>query len=91
MSGSIVRNSQRRLSRRAFLRFVGIAAGALIVPWARVLPPRADNAVVSIHMDKPYVDSMGNGLDYLPRGFRDGARPLLSLSEYEWRMRYPYL
>ena len=90
MSGRTVLDSPR-FSRRAVLKCSGIVAGALLVPWARVLPHRIQNSAVSLHMDKPYVAAIVNGLDYLPRGFADGARPLRLLSEHEWRMRYPYL
>ena len=80
-----------RFSRRAVLKCSGIVAGALLLPWARVLPQRIQGATVSLHMDKPYFGAIGGGLDYLPRGFMDGAGPLRLLSEHEWRMRYPYL
>jgi hypothetical protein len=54
------------------------------------LPP-VKAAVVSIHMDQPYLDLTGRALPYLPPpGLRAGA-PLADLSEAEFRRRFVYL
>ena len=48
-------------------------------------------AVVSIHMDQPYIDATGRALPYIPPdGVRAGA-PVAHLSECEFRRRFVYL
>lgn len=49
------------------------------------------SAVVSLHMDRPYVDLTGSAVPYQACGVMGAAQPLMALSETEWRMRYPYL
>jgi hypothetical protein len=75
-------------SRRAFLQGVGLALGALALPW-HPLPIRRE--FVSLHMDRPYVSVDSPALPYQPRGIVGGARSLATLSEPELRMRHPYL
>jgi hypothetical protein len=92
------------LTRRAFVRnlaWAGLAGAALpaglravLAPWDRVAPlaPWAHRgAVVSFHMDRPYLDPTGTAMPYvLPRGTRSGA-PLERLSEEAFRSAQCYV
>ena len=81
-------------SRRAFLLGVAIAATVGGTPWVRLrrvtVQALQASPVVSLHMDEPYIDLRGHGLAYEARGFTDGAGPLRSWSEEQWRMNHPY-
>ncbi|MGB9068372.1 MAG: hypothetical protein WCC21_07365 [Candidatus Acidiferrales bacterium] len=80
------------LTRREFV--AGLAAGAAIVatpakmcaatPWGRA-------AVVSIHMDRPYLDRTGRALPYCPPLGLRSAAAVEHLSETEFRSRFVYL
>jgi hypothetical protein len=81
------------LTRRDFMAEMAVAGAAIAampanifgaVPWVR-------NAVVSIHLDQPYIDATGKELPYLPpNGVRAGM-PVAHLSETEFRRRFVYL
>lgn len=85
------------LKRRAFMTQLA-AAGAAMAATAGPMQlravaavPRVRAAVVSIHMDQPYIDATGSALPYLPP---DGVRagdPVAHLSEAELRRRFVYL
>jgi hypothetical protein len=85
------------LKRRTFMAQLA-AAGAAIAVTAVPMPlqaiaavGRVKAAVVSIHMDQPYLDPTGRALPYLPPpGLRAGA-PLADLSEAEFRRCFVYL
>lgn len=76
----------------AQLAAAGAAIAVTSVPLQAVAAvPRVKAAVVSIHMDQPYLDLTGRALPYLPPpGLRAGA-PLADLSEAEFRRRFVYL
>jgi len=80
------------VKRREFV--AGLAAGAAIVAMpAAIWPamPRERTAVVSIHMDQPYLDTTGRALPYDPPAGVRGAAPVAHLSETEFRSRFVYL
>ncbi len=86
------------LTRRDFIAELAVAGAAMAtaaVPMpakiftAAPVPARA--AVVSIHMDQPYVDTTGRALPYVPpNGLRAGAS-VAHLSEAEFRRRFVYV
>jgi hypothetical protein len=80
------------LTRR---EFVGeLAAGAVMAALGTrisALRPAAHAAVVSIHMDQPYIDRSGRALPYLPPPGMCAAAPVEHLSETEFRSRFVYL
>jgi hypothetical protein len=85
------------LTRRDFvaeLAVAGAAMATLAVAPAKMFataPTGARTAVVSIHMDQPYLDPTGRALPYLPPdGVRAGAS-VAHLSESEFRRRFVYL
>ena len=85
------------LSRRGFIAHLG-ALGAAIAAARWSLPervcaqtPSARGAVVSIHMDQPYIDVTGRALPYLPPAGARAAAPVAGLSETEFRRRFVYL
>jgi hypothetical protein len=80
------------LTRREFV--AGLAAGAVIVAmpaaaWPALPPCRT--AVVSIHLDQPYLDATGRALPYHPPLGLRAAAPVAHLSETEFRSRFVYL
>ena len=85
------------LTRRAFIAQLA-TSGATMAATAVPIPvcvlralSRAKVAVVSIHMDQPYLDRSGRALPYLPpAGLRAGA-PVADLNETEFRRRFVYL
>jgi hypothetical protein len=85
------------LKRRAFMAQLA-AAGAAMAATAVLMPlravaaaPRGRAAVVSIHMDQPYLDLTGRAQPYVPpNGVRAGAS-IAHLSEAEFRWRFVYL
>jgi hypothetical protein len=80
------------LTRREFV--AGLAAGAATAAMpAAILPavPRGRTAVVSIHMDQPYLDTTGRALPYYPPLGLRAAAPVAHLSETEFRRRFVYL
>jgi hypothetical protein len=83
------------LTRRDFVAGMAGAAMAAAVPMrAKFFSPApmdARPAVVSIHLDQPYIDATGLALPYVPPdGVRAGA-PVAHLSEAEFRRRFLYL
>jgi hypothetical protein len=81
------------LTRRDFMAKLAVASAAIGVmpPFAFASMFRERNAVVSIHMDQPYIDTTGTALPYLPpSGVRAGA-VAAHLSETEFRRRFVYL
>jgi hypothetical protein len=82
------------LTRRDFMaKLAGAAMGAIAVSPAKILAgmPAIRAAVVSIHLDRPYLDRTGCALPYLPpAGVRAGTA-VAHLSETELRLRFPYL
>ena len=79
-------------TRRDFLRGFAVTLAVLDVPWARGRATGlAALPVVSLYMDKPYVDLRGQCLSYEARGFIGGAGPFGTWSEQQWRMHHPYI
>jgi hypothetical protein len=86
------------LTRRDFMAELAIAGAAMAAAGAPLqvqifaaAPTGARLAVVSIHMDQPYLDASGRALPYVPPdGVRAGA-PVAHLSEMEFRRRFAYL
>jgi hypothetical protein len=80
------------LTRREFV--AGLAAGAAIVAMPAKMcaaMPCGQTAVVSIHMDQPYLDTSGRALPYYPPLGLRSAAPVAHLSETEFRSRFVYL
>ena len=85
------------LTRRDFISELAFA-GAAMAPMAMLPagifgpgPMCARAAVVSIHMDQPYLDTTGRALPYVPpNGVRAGA-PVAHLSEAEFHRYFAYL
>jgi hypothetical protein len=84
------------LTRRDFMAelAVGVAAigaGSIAPPNAFAAMPRSRVAVVSIHMDQPYMDATGRELPYLPPHGVRGGMPVAHLGETEFRRHFVYL
>jgi hypothetical protein len=81
------------LTRRDFMAelVAGGAAMAAMPAYVFAAMPHARSAVISIHMDKPYVDATGRALPYLPPDGMRGGMPVAHLSETEFRRRFVYL
>jgi len=85
------------LTRRDFIAEMAAASAAIAaaaVPLPAVIfvapPVAARAAVVSIHMDQPYIDATGRALPYVPpNGLRAGA-PAENLTEAEFRSSQIY-
>jgi hypothetical protein len=90
------------MTRRAFVAQCGVVAAsgaafysvsgfaATASELLNTLPPDHRIPVVSIHHDRPYLDTTGMAEPYLPPlGTRSG-QPLAELSEEEYRSRYVY-
>lgn len=86
---------QTAISRRSFLQHGALVLGSLTFSWSRVTEAVISNAaaapVLSLCADKPFVDCSGVASRYDPRGVLDAARPLMALSEAEYRMVQPYM
>jgi hypothetical protein len=86
------------LTRRDFMAELA-TIGAIAVSPARIFAalPRArgavvvTHAVISIHMDQPYLDATGRELPYLPPAGVRAGMPVAHLSETEFRRRFVYL
>jgi hypothetical protein len=84
------------LTRRNFmveLAAAGAATGALAMSPANIFAaiPPVRTAVVSIHMDQPYLDTTGRALPYVPPAGMRAAAPLAHLTEVELRRHFLYL
>jgi hypothetical protein len=91
-------STQFDVSRRDFLVKLTIAGGALqawpAVNWiatadASVVPAGA-MAVVSFHMDQPYLDSTGTAAPYLPPAGSRSAEPLCACDDELLRYHHCY-
>jgi hypothetical protein len=86
------------LTRRDFIAEFAVASAAVAAAAGPIpanifaaAPGAARAAVVSIHMDQPYIDTTGRALPYLPPdGVRAGAS-VADLTETEFRRRFVYL
>jgi hypothetical protein len=81
------------LTRRDFMGELVAAGAAMATMPSNVFAamPPGRTAVVSIHLDQPYMDATGRELPYLPPdGVRAGA-PVAHLSETEFRRHFAYL
>jgi hypothetical protein len=80
-------------ARGIFARVPGassLAQSGAVAQSGRVAPSPRLSAVVSFHLDQPYLDESGRGLPYRPpRGLRSG-QGLAELSELEFRTLMPY-
>jgi hypothetical protein len=84
------------LTRRDFMAECAVGGAAIAVVSVSPLPifaatPRARGAVVSIHMDQPYLDLTGRAIPYHPPAGMRSAAPIAHLSETEFRSRHVYL
>ncbi|MDR3720987.1 MAG: twin-arginine translocation signal domain-containing protein [Candidatus Acidoferrales bacterium] len=85
------------LTRRDFiaeLAFAGAAMAPIAMLPEGILAPGqmgARAAVVSIHMEQPYIDATGRALPYLPPDGLCAGAPVAHLSETEFRRRFVYL
>lgn len=84
------------LTRRDFMAECAVAgvaiAGASVSPSPIfAATPRVQGAVVSIHLDQPYLDATGTAVPYLPPAGMRSAAPVAHLSETEFRSRHVYL
>ncbi len=84
----------RFLTRRAFARMVAAAGVAIAITVDEVLfseaMPRGKRAVVSFHMDRPYLDRSGTAVPYHPPAGARSAQFAAQLSEEEFRRSYVY-
>jgi hypothetical protein len=82
------------LTRRNFMAECAVAGAVIAALPAKIFGaalPGARAAIVSIHMDQPYIDATGQALPYLPpAGMRAGAG-VAHLNEAEFRRRFVYL
>jgi len=81
------------LKRRDFISELAVAGVAMAMMPADIfaVAPRARTAIVSIHMDQPYIDATGRELPYLPPDGVRAGMPVAHLSETEFRRRFVYL
>lgn len=90
------------LTRRDFMAECAVAGAAIAAASVSPRPmfaatPRGRaavvpiHAVVSIHMDQPYLDATGTAVPYLPPAGMRSAAPVAHLSETEFRSRHVYL
>jgi hypothetical protein len=80
------------LTRREFVAELAAGLAVVAVPARICAPmPRGRMAVVSIHMDQPYLDTTGRALPYHPPAGLRAAAPVEHLSETEFRSRFVYL
>jgi hypothetical protein len=70
---------------------IGAATGPFSANIFAAAPAAAPTAIVSIHMDQPYIDTTGRALPYLPPGGVRAGASAAYLSETEFRRRYVYL
>jgi hypothetical protein len=80
------------LTRREFVAKLAAGAALAAMPVKMcAATPRGRTAVVSIHMDQPYLDTTGRALPYDPPVGLRAAAPVAHLSETEFRSRFVYL
>jgi hypothetical protein len=85
------------LTRRDFISELAFAGAAMspmaMLPAGIFAPGRmcARAAVVSIHMEQPYIDATGKELPYLPPDGLCAGAPVAHLSETEFRRYFAYL
>jgi hypothetical protein len=87
------------LTRRDFMGELAVAGAAVTATPANVFAAipgvrtavASIHAVVSIHMDQPYLDATGRELPYLPPDGVRAGMPVAHLSETEFRWRFVYL
>jgi hypothetical protein len=83
-------------TRREFIAGAA-AAGAAIVASSLApamifaAPPLARPAVVSIHMDQPYIDMTGRAIPYHPPAGARSGDPVAHFTEAQFRSSYPGL
>jgi hypothetical protein len=84
------------LTRRDFMGECAVAGAAIAA--ASVSPSqifaatqRKRSAVVSIHLDQPYLDATGTAIPYWPPAGMRSAAPVAHLTEAEFRSRHVYL
>jgi len=82
------------LTRRAFARTAAAAAAAIAFAPHEILflaaMPSHKEAVVSFHMDRPYLDRSGTAIPYHPPAGARSAQFAAQLSEEEFRRSYVY-
>jgi hypothetical protein len=84
------------LTRRDFIAECAVAGAAIAAASASASPifaamPRIRGAVVSIHLDQPYLDPTGTAVPYHPPAGMRSAAPMAHLTEAEFRNRHIYL
>jgi hypothetical protein len=94
MSERLPPEAAQQLTRRAFARTVAAAAAAIaFAPHEIVLLTAVSShneAVVSFHMDQPYLDRSGTAVPYHPPAGARSAQFVAQLSEEEFRRSYIY-
>ncbi|HXX44178.1 MAG TPA: twin-arginine translocation signal domain-containing protein [Candidatus Acidoferrales bacterium] len=82
------------LTRRAFARMVAAAGAAIAFAPHEILlsetMPSHNEAIVSFHMDRPYLDRSGTAIPYYPPAGARSAQFAAQLSEEEFRRSYVY-
>ncbi|HXO87871.1 MAG TPA: hypothetical protein VN885_04415 [Candidatus Acidoferrales bacterium] len=80
------------LTRREFVAKLAVGAALAAMPAKMCAAlPRGQTAVVSIHMDQPYLDTTGRALPYDPPVGLRAAAPVAHLTETEFRSHFVYL
>ena len=84
------------LTRRDFMAEFAVAGAAIAAASVSPSPifaamPRTRGAVVSIHLDQPYLDATGTAIPYRPPAGLRSAAPVAHLTETEFRSRHVYL
>jgi hypothetical protein len=79
------------LTRREFVAKLAAGAALAAMPAEMCAAMSRRTAVVSIHMDQPYLDTTGRALPYDPPVGLRAAAPVAHLSETEFRSRFVYL
>ncbi len=84
------------LTRRDFMAECAVVGAAIVVASASPSPifaamTRTRGAVVSIHLDQPYLDATGTAIPYHPPAGMRSAAPMAHLTEAEFRNCHIYL
>ncbi len=83
------------LTRRDFMAECAVAGATIAAASVSPSPifaatPRVRSAVVSIHLDQPYLDATGTAVPYRPPAGMRSAAPIAHLAEAEFRCLHVY-
>ena len=83
------------LTRRAFARLVAAAAAAFAISPGKIalagaVPYIGSRAIISFHMDQPYLDRSGTAMPYYPPAGARSAQSAGLLSEELFRRNFIY-